>query len=168
MDSSFYIITWSYYCRSKNGSGCKSYFHGWSPHLLQSLLATLQLSFPAILSQKSGLSHNVISQLCVGNQHKMGPSGAWSLLFEMHTHCFNTIQLQYLKALFKHIRGHQVHHSTETQSMFHSYFSGTVSSFGNSGDVEGYGSFVPSEHYLVEMMNRAIEVDEPDANQHTA
>jgi len=45
----------------------------------------LQLAFPAVLLQKSGLSHQVISQLWVGNQHKMGPSGICSLLFEMHT-----------------------------------------------------------------------------------
>jgi len=42
--------------------------------LLNSLPRYLQLAFPAVLSRKSELSHRVIDQLCVGNQHKMGPA----------------------------------------------------------------------------------------------
>jgi len=45
----------------------------------------LHLAFPAILSHKGGLSRNVMTQLHVGNQHKMGPRGVRSLLIEMHT-----------------------------------------------------------------------------------
>ena len=40
--------------------------------------------------------------------------------------------------------------------------------FGDFGDSHRYAGFVPSEHYLSEMMNKAIERDEGDANQHTA
>ena len=68
---------------------------------MESLPASLQLAFPAVLSRKGGLSKSVLCQLRVCNQHKMGPSGVRSLLFEAHTLRFNTIQLQYLEAIFE-------------------------------------------------------------------
>ena len=43
-----------------------------------------------------------------------------------------------------------------------------VPSFGNFGDPQRYACFVPGEHYLAEIMNKAIEADERDAIQHTA
>ncbi|KAK6972284.1 hypothetical protein R3P38DRAFT_2584716, partial [Favolaschia claudopus] len=85
VDSCFYIIT--YYCRD----GCKSYFHGWSEPFLRSLPGYLRLAFPAILSRKSGIFRNVLMMSRVGNQHKMGPSGLRAMLFEMHTHRYNTL-----------------------------------------------------------------------------
>ena len=73
--------------------------------MLDSLPPWLHLSFPAILSHKSGLSQNVMSQLRVGNQHKMGPTGVHSLLLEMHTLHFNILQAQYAEALFEQVCG---------------------------------------------------------------
>ena len=95
----FYIVSWAYYCRE----GCKTHFTGWNTELLDSLPQYLCLAFPAILSHKGGLSWNVMTQLRVGNQHKMGPRGVWSLLVEMHTMRFNTLQLQYLEAAFDYL-----------------------------------------------------------------
>ena len=164
VDDAFYIITWGYYCRK----GCQSYFHGWSKRLLESLPAYLRLAFPAILSRKGGLSRNVISQLRVGNQHKMGPSGVRSLLFEMHTLRFNILQAQYVEAVFDVVRGHQLADSGSTQSSLHSYMSTHFPSFGNFSDQQRYAGFVPSEYYLADMMNKVIEQDEAQANQHTA
>jgi hypothetical protein len=46
-----------------------------------------------------------MSQLHVGNQHKMGPTGVHSLLLEMHTLHFNILQAQYAEALFEQVRG---------------------------------------------------------------
>ncbi|KAJ7434441.1 hypothetical protein B0H11DRAFT_2208391, partial [Mycena galericulata] len=40
--------------------------------------------------------------------------------------------------------------------------------FGDFGDANGYAGFVPSERYLTSILNKAIERDEADANQHTA
>jgi len=40
--------------------------------------------------------------------------------------------------------------------------------FGDFDSPEGYGGFAPSEQYLSHMMNRVIESDELDANQHTS
>ncbi|KAJ7818406.1 hypothetical protein B0H14DRAFT_2601286 [Mycena olivaceomarginata] len=73
-----------------------STFSGWSKKLLDSLPPYLWLAFefPAILSRNSGLSRNVLNQLCIGNQHKMGPSGVWSLLLESHTLRFSILQAQ--------------------------------------------------------------------------
>ena len=110
VEDAFYIVAWAYYCRN----GCKSHFHGWSRTLLDSLPAWLHLSFPATLSRKSGLSRNVMSQLRVGNQHKMGPTGVRSQLFEMHTLHFNILQAQYVEALFEQVRCH-------TSKLFYQY-----------------------------------------------
>ena len=101
IEDSFYVVTWAYYCRK----GCQSHFCGWTPSLLDSLPPYLRLAFPAVLSRKSGLSHRVLAQLRVGNQHTMGPSGVRSLLLELHTHRFNVLQAQYAEAVFEVVRG---------------------------------------------------------------
>jgi hypothetical protein len=160
----FWIITWAYYCRN----GCQSHFRGWHPAILESLPPYLRLAFPAVLSQKSGLSHRVISQLRVGNQHKMGPSGVRSLLLEMHTRQFNILHAQYLEAAYELVRGRQNQAQTTTQSSLHSFMTSSLPSFGDFSDPDKYGGFVPSEFYLARMMNKSIERDEPDANQHTS
>ena len=43
-----------------------------------------------------------------------------------------------------------------------------VSSFGDFGDNQKYAGFVPDATYLAMMMNKAIELEESDADQHTA
>ena len=161
-EDNFYVVSWAYYCRN----GCKSYFAGWNKKLLDSLPPYLRLAFPALLSRKGGLSHNVITQLRVSNQHKMGPRGVRSLLWEMHTLRFNRIQLQYLEAVFESVLGKEL--DDKTQTTLHSFVNPKVPDFGDFGDPVRYAGFVPSEHYLSEMMNKAIERDEADANQHTA
>ncbi|PPQ71065.1 hypothetical protein CVT26_011467, partial [Gymnopilus dilepis] len=169
IEDSFYIVTWNYYCRK----GCRKYFRGWNPMLLGSLPRYLQLAFPAVLSRKSGLSHRIISQLRVGNQHKMGPAGVRSLLLEMHTRKFNVLQVQYLEAVFELVRGRQEIDSqsqatSQTQTLLHQYIETTVPPFGDFGDCQRYSGFVPSERYLARMLNKCIERDERDANQHTS
>lgn len=165
MDDCFWIIRWKYYCRS----GCQSHFREWHPSLIGSLPPYLQLAFPAVLSRKGGLSHRVISQLRVGNQHKMGPSGVRALLLEMHTKNFNTRQLQYLEAVYELTRGYQESESYSTsQTTLHAFINKSVLSFGDFGDPQKYGGYVPSESYLAAMMNLIIERNEADANQHTS
>lgn len=160
----FYIVSWAYYCRQ----GCQSYFHGWNTQLLQSLPAYLQLAFPAVLSYRAGLSKDVITQLRVGNQHKMGPSGVHSLLCEMHTLHFSTLLAQYSEAIFELVRGRQVSESKGVQSSLHTYIIEKYPYFGNFSDSQGYAGRLPSQHYLAYMMNKAIELDEAVADQHTA
>lgn len=164
MEDSFYIVAWAYYCRK----GCKSHFHGWGRKILDSLPPFLRLAFPAILSRKAGISRNVLSLLRVGNQHKMGPSGVRSLLCENHTLRFSILQAQYLEAAFENVRGRSTLESNQVQSSLHDYLPDQIPGFGDFGDVAGYAGFVPSERYLSAMLNRAIEADEPDADQHTS
>ena len=164
MDDCFYLIAWGYYCRK----GCQSHFTGWGHAILESLPPYLQLAFPATLSHRSGLSHNVMTQLRVGNQHKMGPSGVHSLLIEMHTLHFNRLHLQYLEAIHEVTSRREVVNDNASQQTLHAFVSTTFPEFGNFGDPQHYAGFVPSERYLAQMMNKAIERDEDDANQHTA
>jgi hypothetical protein len=164
IEDTFYIVSWAYYCRKS----CRAHFHGWSKKLLDSLPPYLRLAFPAILSRKSGLSCNVLNQLRVGNQHKMGPSGVRSLLLESHTLRFSILQAQYLEAVFEMVRGRQLSQASEVQTNLDSFLAERVRDFGDFGDSNGYSGFVPSERYLAGMLNKAIELDEPDANQHTA
>jgi hypothetical protein len=164
IDDTFYIVSWAYYCRQS----CQSHFHGWSRRLLDSLPAYLQLAFPAVLSRTTGLSKRVITQLRVANQHKMGPSGVSSLLAELHTLRFSTLLAQYGEAILEVVRGHQLLGTEGMQSSLHSYINKTFPSFGNFSDPQGFAGQLPSEHYLTYMMNRAIEQEEADANQHTA
>ncbi|KAJ7216942.1 hypothetical protein C8J57DRAFT_1255140 [Mycena rebaudengoi] len=165
-EDNFYIVTWRYYCRD----GCKKTYRGWSPRLLDSLPAYLRLAFPATLSRKSGLSHRVITMLRGGNQHKMGPSGVHSLLYEMHTLRFNTLQLQYLERMFEQEFGISQHETgTTVQSTLHNYsIARHLPAFGDFGDPHRYAGFVPTVSYLTCMMKKAIERDEADADQHTA
>jgi hypothetical protein len=165
INDNFYAITWKYYCRKK----CKKTFRGWSSALLESLPAYLRLAFPAVLSRYGGLSRQVISQLRVSNQHKMGPTGYRSLLLENHTLRFSMLQAQYLEAMFEMVSGRPDVATSQTQSTLHAFLpTKTLPSFGNFSDSDKYCGFVPSISYLARMMNKAIERDEPDANQHTA
>ena len=167
ISDNFYIISWAYYCRK----GCQTHFAGWSAALIESLPRYIRLAFPAVLSRRSGLSHQVVTQLRVGNQHKMGPSGVQSLLLELHTLRFNTLQVQYLEAIFEIICGHEssvAASHTGTSNTLHTYLSLSVPPFGDFGSRQQYAGFVPGERYLAGMLNRAIEADEHDANQHTA
>jgi hypothetical protein len=79
---------------------------------------------------------------------------------------FNTLQLQYLEAVFERFSGQEL--GDANQATIHSYMSSPIPDFGDFGDSNRYAGFVPSEHYLSEMMNKSIERDEGDANQHTA
>ncbi|KAK6981230.1 hypothetical protein R3P38DRAFT_2808326 [Favolaschia claudopus] len=164
LEDSFYIISWAYYCRK----GCKSYFCGWSRKLLDSLPPFLRLAFPAVLSRKGGISHSVLSILRVGNQHKMGPSGVRSLLCENHTLRFSTLQAQYLEAIFAHTHERAQKHQPNDQTSITDYVTDQIPNFGDFGDYTGFSGFVPSERYLSTMLNRAIEADEADADQHTS
>ncbi|KAH9486050.1 Exonuclease 3'-5' domain-containing protein 2 [Psilocybe cubensis] len=97
----------------------------------------------------------------------MGPSGYRSMLLENHTFKFNQIQNQYLEAVFEMVRGQQ-HAASTGQETLHAFVPPKADSFGNFTDLDKYAGFVPSERYLASMMNKAIEWDEGDANQHTA
>ena len=98
----------------------------------------------------------------------MGPTGSRSLLLEMHTLRFNRLQAQYLEAVFEQIRGHQTSDSSSQPQSIHNYIASQFPSFGDFGDDQKYAGFVPSVSYLVMMMNKAIEIEEPDADQHTS
>ncbi|KJA22002.1 hypothetical protein HYPSUDRAFT_202494 [Hypholoma sublateritium FD-334 SS-4] len=73
-------------------------------------------------------------------------------------------------AIYEVVRGRQEdeNKSNATQSTLDSYMMKTYTSFGNFSDPEKYAGFVPSESFLTQMMNRVIEQEEPDANQHTS
>ncbi|KZT31665.1 hypothetical protein SISSUDRAFT_1067573 [Sistotremastrum suecicum HHB10207 ss-3] len=163
LENCFYIVAWRYRCTSQGG--CRKAFAGWGQCLLASLPAHIRLAFPAMLSHRSGLSHCVINHLRVANQHKMGPAGCQSLLFELHTLRFNILHNQYLEVLMERaLEAHKPQGATVTAS----YMFPRAPEFGNFGDPDRYAGFVPSETYLTAMLNRAIERDEPDANQHTS
>ncbi|KAJ3505980.1 hypothetical protein NLJ89_g7126 [Agrocybe chaxingu] len=107
-------------------------------------------------------------KLRVSNQHKMGPNGVHALLVEMHTLRFSTLQAQYLESAFEVVSGF-CGETNGNQTTLHTYLdTTTIPSFGDFGSNDQYSGFVPSERYLSEMMNKAIEADENDANQHTA
>jgi hypothetical protein len=100
----------------------------------------------------------------------MGPNGVRSLLLEHHALRFNILQVQYLEAIAEIICDQNSHAAPHhgTQSTLHSYLSSQFPSFGDFGSSQQYAGFVPSERYLSGMLNKAIEADEDDANQHTA
>ena len=101
--------------------------------IIESLPWYLRLAFPAILSQKGGLSRSVMIQLCVGNQHKMGPRGIRALLIEMHTMRFNVLQLHYLEANFEQLSSRELGGATQSTLHWHSYLLTTMPDFGDFG-----------------------------------
>ena len=50
----------------------------------------------------------------------------------------------------------------------HMYLVHQVPDFSDFGDDQKYAGFVPDATYLAMMMNKAIEIEESDADQHTA
>jgi hypothetical protein len=97
----------------------------------------------------------------------MGPAGSRSLLLENHTLKFSILQGQYLEAIFEMVCEQQITASPH-QSTLHAFVPAKIASFGNFSDSDKYAGFVPGERYLANMMNKAIEHHESDANQHTA
>ena len=65
-----------------------------------------------------------ITQLHVGNQHKMWPSGVRSLLLEMHTLRFSVLQARYLEAVFE--LAQQSDGSNQMQTSIHAYMKSSV------------------------------------------
>lgn len=101
----------------------------------------------------------------------MGPNGLRSLLLELHTLRFGTLQAQYLETIFEVVCSHESHNeatASRAQPSLHTYLKSQIPAFGDFGSQQQYGGFVPGERYLAGMLNRAIEADEHDANQHTA
>jgi len=86
----------------------------------------------------------------------------------MHTLRFSILQAQYAEAVFDLVRGRQLADSHGTQLNLHAYLSTHFPAFGNFSDPQCYAGFVPSERYLAHMLNKVIEQDEAEANQHTA
>ena len=81
------------------------------------------------------------------------------------------MQAQYLEAIFEVIGSHESYNDAtagHAQSSLHAYLKSQIPAFGDFGSQQQYGGFVPGERYLAGMLNRAIEADEHDANQHTA
>ena len=163
ISDNFYIIGWAYYCHN----GCRKHVTGWNQALIESLPRYLRHSFPAILSHKGGLSNEVMGVLRVGNQHKMGLSGVHALLVELHTTRFSKLQVQYLKAIFEVVNSHESIDKTSQETLHH-FLMSCFPGFGDFGMPEQYSGFVPSKCFLAKMMNKAIEADEADANQHIA
>lgn len=89
--------------------------------------------------------------------HYMGPNGVHSLLCEMHTLCFNTLQVQYLEAVFELVHGWQAE-LDKIQTTMHHYFDNVVPSFGNFTNPQKYAGFVPSEYYLAKMLLKAMNL----------
>lgn len=160
VEDDFYIVSWEYRCRP-----CKRSWSGCSPELMATLPRWLQLSFPADLSCRAGLSKSVVTHLRVANQHKMGPSGVRAFLVEAHTLRYNRLLLQYLETALEVYRGNKAGQTTIEASFA---LNMTIPEFGHFGDPQRYNGSVPSDRYLTEMYNRAVEADEAVANQHTS
>src|ERR1700691_3383770 len=86
----------------------------------------------------------------------------------MHTLCFNILRAQYVEALFQQARVQQNVNQHGAQSNLHAYLFRDIPAFGNFSDAQGYARFVPGVHYLSDMLNKAIELEQADADQHTA
>ncbi|KAJ3966346.1 hypothetical protein EV361DRAFT_1014032 [Lentinula raphanica] len=76
-----------------------------------------------------------------------------------------TLQAQYIEVLFEVV---QQHDESSTLSVTSFLSVNRIASFGDFWDLEGYNGFVPSERFLTSMLNKAVERDESDANQHTS
>ncbi|KAJ7838160.1 hypothetical protein B0H13DRAFT_2367672 [Mycena leptocephala] len=85
----------------------------------------------------------------------------------LHRKHSNTLQLQYLESIFELERGADPNH---IQPNIHAFSSETFQypTFGDFGSPNQYNAFVPTVPYLSSMMNKAIEREEADADQHTA
>ncbi|KAJ7848423.1 hypothetical protein B0H13DRAFT_2361861 [Mycena leptocephala] len=66
------------------------------------------------------------------------------------------------------VRRRQVNLTGQLQTNLDSYLTEKIPGFGDCGDADGHSGLVPSERYLTSILSKAIELDEADANQHTA
>jgi hypothetical protein len=169
------MITWRYLCR-----GCGQSYQGWSTSLIETLPRYVQLSFPAIISYRSGISNRVAQILRTCYQHKMGATGVEALLYELHTRRFDGLCTQYLEAAVeKELNGRTMlegdqnpavappKQQTTLDGVF-TYRAPALESLGTFWDLEGYSGFVPSRKYLTTMYNKLVDAATPSADQHTS
>jgi hypothetical protein len=88
------------------------------------------------------------------------------MLLETHTQKFNILQLQYLETVFERLRQRE---KSGLGDLRHYYAESPImDGFGDFSSPEGYAGHVPCVGYLSQMLNRVIEEQEHDANQHTS
>ncbi|KAG6867189.1 hypothetical protein C0993_005929 [Termitomyces sp. T159_Od127] len=86
----------------------------------------------------------------------------------MHTLRFSKLQTQYLEAIFELEHGQHLKANTTIQLVIEMHISHDYGSFGDFVDKDRFAGFIPSEHYLADMLNKVIKSQEHDAVQHTS
>ncbi|KAJ7193618.1 hypothetical protein GGX14DRAFT_378783, partial [Mycena pura] len=157
LDHSFWIIGYRYICpscvhpRSKKKTVT---FRSWDPRIIQNLPRSLALSFPALLTHRSGISESVFMFMRSCFQSGMGAKQFSDALRVRHLESYETLELKYLSTLAK-LKG--------MSSWLGKKYLGFTSFEDTSSN--GFNGFIPSSQWLRDLYDKFIETHDHDFNQ---
>lgn len=147
LEGQFWLIGERYRCRS-----CSVTFSSWDPRIMAKLPKALQMEFPAHLTHRSGVSTQVFALIRTCIQRGFGSKALSDTLRVLHQRRFDLHHLQYLEFLKAGVALSQ-------------WRGQTFPPFGAFTDLNGYGGFVPSAHYLRDLYDDFIEQHEAELSQ---
>ena len=104
-DSVCDLIGFQYRCRSceglnkKDNCGRKFTFNAWDKELLNNYPLTVRLSFPFLLSHRSGVSLDLLTKIDNDLQHGKGMAACWEMVQRAHMTRYHKMEALYLSRL---------------------------------------------------------------------
>lgn len=155
VDHCFYIVTWAYYCHK----GCRAYFHGWSQALLNLFLLGCIFLFQQPFLIK------VVSLAMCSASFVLVISTRWVLV--VFTHCCFKCTLCVSTPFRLNTQKHCLNKSMANRLLI-PIPSNKICTHILPIMSPALAIFVLTADYLADMINKAIELEEPDADKHTS
>ncbi|KAJ7752517.1 hypothetical protein DFH07DRAFT_745085, partial [Mycena maculata] len=153
IDSTFWLIGYTYECQKTARGGCNSRFRSWDQRILQRLPRALAAEFPAHLTWRSGLSTRAFGVVRSCFQHGMGSEEVADMFRMQHLRRYDELRLKYLRTKIGQLG-----------------FSDTYEAFLPFEDrsSRGFHGFTPSGQWLRDIYDEFIESHRDTMNQHMA
>jgi hypothetical protein len=144
LQENYWLHSRRYICNTEN---CRYHFVASSPDCLALLPKFVQDKFPAVLSKRAGMDKTVLQLVESLSDTPVGPTYVQKMLTEFHTLQYDRKKRNYF-AIAAYIR-----EKWESQGKILV----NVNLFGKFNDPAAYGGRVPSQQYIMKMLNREID-----------
>ena len=137
----------------------RHYFNGYNDSFMCQIDLNLQAEFPAVLTQRSGLSKNLVKFMRPAFQHGVGPHRLAKILRIMHTERYDELQLQYYIAVKRQQQNPSI------VSLLGGRATCESPEFPKYNDKTTYNGFSPSANYVSYVYSCVIAKLQPLMNQ---
>jgi len=154
LDRVWYLLSKRYIC-DKRRDGCGRSFVGHSPAIISQLPMSCQISFPAHLTQRLGISKLLFDLLRPCFHNRLGPGPLHNVLRELHTKRYDNLHLAYLEAIIFRLQNPTPFNQLNPYPSFPEFLA-----------ADGYGGYVPSSGYLSGVYNVIQSTFQKHRDQH--